>query len=139
MQRQGVDILMEHLGARKRSSDFRKGIKLGQRDHLIVIDKPKKKPHWMSEERHQEAPESIMVREFKAGGKIMVITLSCAKADGKESLKILYKQGWSPELDIWNIMETMGMNVLSCKTPEMVLKEILVHLLAYNLHGPIGH
>tara|TARA_R110002072_G_scaffold302830_1_gene489029 strand:+ start:249 stop:626 length:378 start_codon:yes stop_codon:yes gene_type:complete len=27
----------------------------------------------------------------------------------------------------------MGMNVLSCKTPEMVRKEIWVYLLAYNL------
>jgi hypothetical protein len=133
MQRQGVDILMEQLGARKRSSDFRKGITLGQRDHLVVIDKPKKKPHWMSEESYRKAPESIMVREFKAGGKIMVTTMACAKTASKESLKALYKQRWSVELDIRNIKETMGMNVLSCKTPEMVLKEIWVHLLAYNL------
>ena len=28
---------------------------------------------------------------------------------------------------------TMGMNMLSCKTPEMVLKKIWGHLLAYNL------
>jgi hypothetical protein len=27
----------------------------------------------------------------------------------------------------------MGMNVLSCKTPQMVIKEIWVYLLAYNL------
>jgi len=27
----------------------------------------------------------------------------------------------------------MGMNILSCKTPEMAIKEIRVHLLAYNL------
>ena len=45
----------------------------------------------------------------------------------------MYKQRWSVELDIRNIKEAMGMDVLSCKTPEMVLKEIWVHLLAYNL------
>ena len=27
----------------------------------------------------------------------------------------------------------MGMNILSCKTPDMAIKEIWVHLLAYNL------
>ena len=27
----------------------------------------------------------------------------------------------------------MGMNILSCKTPDMVIKEIWVYLLAYNL------
>lgn len=133
MQSQGVDILMEQLGARKRSSDFRRGCKLGQRDHLITLEKPKKKPYWMSEETYKEVPESITVREFKAGGKIMVTTMICTKTATKESLKALYKQRWSIELDIRNIKETMGMNVLSCKTPEMVQKEIWIYLLAYNL------
>ncbi len=133
MQKQGVDILMEQQEARKRSSDFRRGSKLGQRDHLIVLEKPKKKPYWMSEETYQNAPQSITVREFKAGGKVMVTTMTCAKTASKESLKLLYKQRWSVELDIRNIKETMGMNVLSCKTPEMALKEIWIYLLAYNL------
>ena len=42
MQARGVDILMEQQGARKRITDFRRGRKLGQRDHLIAIEKPKK-------------------------------------------------------------------------------------------------
>jgi hypothetical protein len=133
MQREGVDILMEQLGARKRTSDFRRGTRLGQRDHLITLEKPKKKPYWMSESAYQEAPESIIVREFQEGGKIMVTTMICSKAASKKSLKSLYKQRWSVERDIRNIKETMGMNVLSCKTPELVLKEIWVYLLAYNL------
>jgi hypothetical protein len=133
MQMQGVDILMEQLGARKRNCDFRRGTRLGQRDHLIILAKPKKKPYWMSDEAYQNAPESIIVREFKAGGKLMVTTMTCAKEVSKESLKALYKQRWSVELDIRNIKETMGMNVLSCKTPEMVTKDIWIHLLAYNL------
>ena len=29
--------------------------------------------------------------------------------------------------------DTMGMNILSCKTPDMAIKEIWVYLLAYNL------
>ncbi|GBE07481.1 hypothetical protein BMS3Abin11_00589 [bacterium BMS3Abin11] len=32
-----------------------------------------------------------------------------------------------------NIKTTLGMEVLSCKTPDMVRKEIWVYLLAYNL------
>jgi len=32
-----------------------------------------------------------------------------------------------------HIKETLGMNILSCKTPEMARKEIWVYLLAYNL------
>ena len=133
MREQGVDILMEQMGARKRVTDFRRGKSLGQRDHLIEIKKPKKKPDWMSESAYQAAPETLTVRELKAGGKIMVTTMTCPKTASKAELKVLYKQRWEVELDIRHIKETMGMNILSCKTPDMVLKEIWVYLLAYNL------
>ena len=59
----GVDILMEQHGGRKRSTDFRRGRRLGQRDHLIVIDKPKKQPDWMSAAQYEAAPASLTVRE----------------------------------------------------------------------------
>jgi hypothetical protein len=133
MQEKGVDVLMEQMGARKRVTDFRRGKRLGQRDHLIVIEKPKRRPYWMSEEAYRTAPASLTVREFKAGGKVMVTTLICPKATPKDELSALYRQRWSVELDIRHIKETMGMNILSCKTPEMALKEIWVYLLAYNL------
>ena len=133
MQAKGIDILMEQNGARRRSTDFRRGHKLGQRDHLIVINKPKVRPDWMSEAQYDAAPASLTVRECKAGGKIMVTTLNCSKSTPKSALKALYKSRWHVELDIRNIKEIMGMNILSCKTPEMALKEIWVYLLAYNL------
>ncbi len=43
--RGGVDGLFEQHGARKRSTDFRLGERLGARDHLIVLSKPKKLKH----------------------------------------------------------------------------------------------
>lgn len=133
MREKGVDVLMEQMGARKRVTDFRRGHRVGERDHLITLQRPKQKPYWMSGETYQAAPTCLTVREFKAGGKIMVTTLLCPKTHQKEALKALYKQRWSVELDIRHIKETMGMNILSCKTPAMVLKEIWVYLLAYNL------
>ena len=133
MQARGIDLLMEQQGARKRSTDFRCGQKLGQRDHLIVINKPKIRPDWMSETQYNAAPASITVREFKAGGKIMVTTLNCPKSHPKQALKSLYQSRWQVELDIRNIKDTLQMNILSCKEPEMVRKEIWVYLLAYNM------
>ena len=41
--------------------------------------------------------------------------------------------GGEGEVDIRSIKSTMQMDVLRCKTPEMVHKEIWAHLLAYNL------
>ncbi len=133
MQARGIDILMEQHGSRKRVTDFRRGRTLGERDHLLVINKPKICPDWMSEAEYNAAPDSLTVREFKAGGKIMVTTMSCHKSHPKEALKTLYKSRWHIELDLRNIKDTMGMNILSCKTPEMAVKEIWVYLLAYNL------
>lgn len=133
MQAKGVDILLEQNGARQRMTDFRRGKKLGQRDHLIVISKPKIKPDWMCDEDYHAAPDSITIREFKVSGKVLITTMTCPKLVRKGELKSLYKKRWSVELDIRHLKETMGMNILSCKTPDMVLKEIWVYLLAYNL------
>jgi hypothetical protein len=133
MQAKGVDIVMEQNGSRKQNTDFRRGRKLGKKDHLIVISKPKKRPYWMSPEIYNDAPASVTVRELKVGGKILVTTLICPKSASKVELKTLYKSRWNIELDIRNIKDTMGMNILSCKTPDMAIKEIWVYLLAYNL------
>jgi hypothetical protein len=45
----------------------------------------------------------------------------------------LYRARWHAELDIRSIKQTMKMDVLRCKTPGLVRKEIWAHLLAYNL------
>lgn len=133
LQARGVDILMEQHAGRKKVTDFRRGQRLGQRDHMVVINKPRQKPDWLSEQAYQAAPDTLNVREFKAGGKIMITTLTCPKDALKEELKDLYKQRWSIELDIRHIKTTMGMDVLRCQSPEMVRKEIWATLLAYNL------
>jgi hypothetical protein len=104
----GVDGLFEQYGARKRSTDFRKGEKLGARDHLIVLAKPKKKPDWMSQEEYDRAPATLKVREFQAGGKIMVTTFLCPKETPKAVLKALYRNRWNAELDLRNIKTTLG-------------------------------
>ncbi len=70
---------MEQQGSRKQVTDFRKGKHLGPKDHLIQLSKPKIKPEWIDDATWKEAPESITVREFKAGEKIMVTTLTSPK------------------------------------------------------------
>jgi putative transposase len=108
-------LVMEQYGARRRSTDFRKGRRLGPKDHIIEIEKSKIKPDWMSVEDYRLAPDSVFIREFKAGGKIMVTTIHCPKYASKDELKQLYKSRWNIELDIRHIKDSMGMGVLSCK------------------------
>jgi hypothetical protein len=51
----------------------------------------------------------------------------------KRELGALYERRWNVELDFRNIKTTLGLEVLSCKTPQMSEKELWVYLLAYNL------
>lgn len=129
----GVDAVFEQYGARKRKVDFHKGTKLGKRDHLITYSKPKVRPAWLSQEQYDAAPDTLIIRELKVGHKILVTTLLSPKAATKEELKKLYHQRWHIELDLRNIKTTLGMATLSCKTPDMIEKEIWIYLLAHNL------
>lgn len=133
LQQNGIDGVFEQQGARRRCTDFRRGCRLGQRDHVIELDKPKVKPDWMSQMDYDQAPASLSVRECAVDGKVLVTTLLDTKQTPKNELKKLYRQRWNIEVDLRNIKTTLGMEVLSCKTPEMVVKEIWAYLLAYNL------
>ena len=48
-------------------------------------------------------------------------------------VRALYDRRWDVESDFKSIKDTLGAGVLGCCTPEMVTKELAVHLLGYNL------
>ena len=129
----GVDAVFEQLGTRKRATDFTKGEQLGARDHLIVMNKPKDRPQWMSQEQYDRAPAQLKIRELRSGAKTLITTMLCAKAVSKRAVRTLYFERWNVELDLRNIKTTLKMEMLACKSPEMVRKELRVYLLAYNL------
>jgi hypothetical protein len=129
----GIDAVFEQNGSRQLTTDFRRGQRLGARDHLIVLQKPVLKPDWMSQADYEQAPETLTVRELRTGGKILVTTLLDPKRTSKPDLTLLYRSRWHVELDLRNIKTTLQMERLSCLTPEMAIKEIWVYLLAYNL------
>jgi hypothetical protein len=133
LQRRGVDGVFEQYGARRRSTDFRRGRRLGERDHVIELEKPKVRPSWMTPRQFAQAPDRLAVRELQVGGKTLVTTLLCAKLTPKSELKSLYRQRWHVELNFRYLKTTMGMEMLRSKSPAMAIKEIWVYLLAYNL------
>ena len=133
MMSRGVDVLFEQLGSRKLMTDFGKGTSLAKKDHLIDFNKPKIKPDWMTQEAYNEAPEKITIRECKVGQKILITTMLAAKDYPKKALSALFKQRWHVEVDFRHLKTTLGLVVLSCKTPEMCQKEIWVYFLANNL------
>jgi hypothetical protein len=140
LQRRQVDSLFRQHQLRK--VDFRKGKSLGRGDHVIVVDKPRQRPAWMDRQQYDALPQQLTVREvkvqvaqrgFRVRSMTLVTTLLDARTYSKEELARAFRQRWQVELDLRAIKQTMQMSVLRCKTPEMIRKEVWMHILAYNL------
>jgi hypothetical protein len=126
----GVDVVIRQHQLRR--TDFRCGKRLGKRDHVVSWARPQR-PKWMDKETYASMPELLTLREVRAGGWTLVTTLLADDEVSKQELLELYRLRWQVELDLRSIKAVMQMDVLRCQSPEMVMKEIAVHLLAYNL------
>ena len=133
LQERKVDAVFEQMGSRRKACDFSKGEKLAAKDHIVTMSKPPKKPEWMELEDYIKLPKSIRLRELKVGGKLLITTFLSPKEMTRKQLKDFYKCRWHVELDLRNIKTTMGMAEFSCKSPQMVIKEMWVYFFAYNL------
>lgn len=140
MQKQGVDTVVRLH--QRRITDFRRGRILGIKDHLVTWTKPPHPPRRVRRKDFRGIPETLTVREIRyrvdvKGFRTQTITLATTLLDAQvypaEDLADLYFQRWAVELDLRHIKITMQMDVLRCKSPAMVRKELWCHLLAYNL------
>jgi DDE family transposase len=135
----GVDVLFRMHQRRK--FDFRRGRRLSVEDHVVTWAKPAR-PEWMDEETYAQIPDQLTVRElrvkidqpgFRVDELVLVTTMLDPERFTKQELADLFLQRWNIELDLRSIKDVMQMDVLRCKSPAMVEKEIGMHLLAYNL------
>ena len=135
----GVDFLVRLH--QSRTVDFRRGQRLGKGDHRVEWIRPVR-PAWMDAETYERMPKSIELREvlvqvdqpgFRAESFVVVTTLCDVEEYPTEEIAELYRGRWLAELDIRTIKITLDMDVLRCKTPEMVRREVWTHLLAYNM------
>jgi hypothetical protein len=132
----GVDLVAharyERVGSRT--------IRSGPGGDLLHWQRPNK-PHGMKGEQYRTYPKTLLMRQVSvdargAGNRVTqfkVITTVLDPAVGGGQVGELYRRRWDGEVDIRSIKSAMKMDVLRCKTPEMVEKEIWAHLLAYNL------
>jgi hypothetical protein len=139
LSRRDVDAVFRMHQRRK--LDFRRGRRIGIEDHVVTWTKPVR-PDWMDEETHAGFADELEVRElrvtikqagFRVNKLVLVTTLLEAEGCTRQEVADLFLQRWNIELDFRSIKSVMQMDVLRCKTPEMVRKEIWMHLLAYNL------
>ncbi len=111
-------------------------------DRLILWSKPKRKPKNISRQDFEDVPSDLVLREihayicipgFRTKEIIVVTTLLDALEYPASKILQLYDARWEAEVNLKHIKTTLGMDILSCKTPDLVRKEIYVYLLAYNL------
>jgi Transposase DDE domain len=135
----GIDIVMRLH--QRRQVGFQCGRRLGREDHVGSWSKPKR-PAWMDATTYVELPATIDIRELRVRvpqrgfrTRVVLVATTCLDATvfAKEDIAGLYRARWHAELDLRSLKQTLQMDVLRCKTPAMVRKEIWGHLLVYNL------
>src|SRR5262249_51466060 len=109
--------------------------------HIVKWAKPTK-PRSLDRETYDSLPEFLMIREvrvrveqpgFRTPTIIVATTILDTEEISKDDLGDLYHKRWNAELDLRSLKETMQMDILRCKAPDLVRKEIWTHILAYNL------
>ncbi len=140
-QQLGVDSVIS-VGVRKPVDVASALAVLAHNDLLIQWPKPKwNKTSSYSKEDWQALPEKLTLRQIKVvvdnpGFRVqsfyIVTTLIDAQTYSAADIADLYYQRWDVELFFRDIKTTMGMDILRCRTPAMVRKEILMHLIVYN-------
>lgn len=139
LKQRGIDSVTRIHHCRK--ADFRRGKRVGRGDHIVEWPKPEfiRSIGW---QRSKALPDRLTIREtrvqvqqpgFRSRTMIVVSTLVDAEEVTTRDLADLYRARWNAELDLRSLKQTMHMDILRCKTPELVRKEIWTHILAYNL------
>jgi hypothetical protein len=135
LRARGIDIV-----ARARYERVGSQVLRARPDGEILRWRRPNKPHGMTGEQYRRYPKSLVRRQVswdardkdnRAERFQVITTILDASVDGAQ-IGDLYERRWEGEVDIRSIKSTMPMDVLRCRAPKMVRKEIWAHLLAYN-------
>lgn len=116
--------------------------KLGPLDQRVEYFKPRQKPKWMSRKQYEALPASLILRELRyylpgKGQRTRVVTILTTLLDPRlhpaELVAHLYGLRWRVETHFKELKRTMKMHQIKCRTAEGVRKELLMHLITYNL------
>ena len=129
LQQREIDIIVP--GKRVRNYKVIKEISKG--DELVEIKKTTR-PTWLPDK--YELPETIIMRRIEyiySGKKYVLYTSIMDESIEKSEIIQKYFTRWDIEITIREIKTLMGMNIARSKTEEMVFKEFIVAMTAYNL------
>jgi hypothetical protein len=136
LRRRGIDVVVRAQYKRVGSQVLQ-----DRPDGEILLWRRPNKPRAMTGRQYRQYPEVLLMRQVtvdasdkdnRAERFKVITTILDAAIDGGQ-IGDLYERRGEGEVDIRSIKSVMHMDILRCKVPEMVRKEIWAHLLAYNL------
>lgn len=110
-------------------------------DKLYTWNRPKGRPAGIGKPEWEEIPKTmemrvITVRVKQPAHRTKLIELATTLTDPvaypAERIAAMYLARWRAELHLRDIKTTMGMEILRCKSPAMIRKELLMYFIAYN-------
>jgi len=108
-------------------------------DEIVKINRPKQRPAYVSKQEWERLPKEMLLRRISYNYQdkdglqtaILYTTLVDPKIE-KTEIVLKYTSRWNIEICIREIKTLMDINVLRAKTPEMLKKELIASLIAYN-------
>ena len=126
----------------KRATDMSRGRRLGPGDRLQSWTKAKQCPQALHRGRHAALPEQLAIRLIEVnltqrGRRSAKLYLATTLLDAHEwsaaQIAALYLRRWEVELFFADIKTSQHMDMLRCKSPHMIARELLMHMIAYNV------
>ena len=128
----------------RRCCDFRRVKRLGYDDGRVLWPRPHS--WWPSmgidQETFETLPPTLAIRlirmtnaprGFRSRTVVVATTLLDPIQYPADEIRRLYRDRWTAELNFRSLKTQLGMDMLHGKSRDVVLKEIIMHLLAYNL------
>lgn len=135
----GIDCVMRKNARRINNHVIKR---ISKHDHIVAWRKSRICPAWLEQDMWDAMPEIMAVREVRVqiaypGFRTQTIYVATTLLDDhlypEEAIALLYLRRWRVEVFLRDIKTTMGMDILRCKTPNMVEIEVCMHVIAYNL------
>lgn len=135
-----LDRAAEKRSGRRPTFEFMSD--LGPNDQLLMWNKPAAVPQTMTPEQYAALPACLVGRivgyaikrpGYRTRCVTLLTTLLNPQSYPAEALAELYGRRWQIEVNFRHLKQTLGLDVLHCKTPDGVEKEIVMFALVYNL------
>lgn len=114
---------------------------LSENDLIVEWPKPLGSKTRYKLDEWEGLPDKLLIRQIKVsvrqpGFRVKEFYIATTLLDDKKYpskiIAELYLKRWNVELYFRELKTTLGLDILRCKTPDMIKKEILMYFIVYN-------